>query len=324
MAESARRLGRGLDSLVSKKGSSKLDDRLALASETGSDAITGESRNLQYLTKRVPLREISPNPRQPRRTISDESVARLAKSIQRNGLIQPVVLRKLSEPRKSSQHTVKYELIAGERRWRAAREAGLSDVPAIIRDADEAQLLELALVENLQREDLNAVDRAKAYKMFVDRFALSPEQVGNRLGEDRSTVTNYLRLLDLDPTVQDMLAGNLLSMGHARALLGIKDTQAQLAVARTVVMDDLSVREVETLVRARRGPGGKGSGAQKKGPEKRPLIRDLERQFTRALKTKVLIQETKGKNRGKIIIEYHSLDDFDRICQALGVQCETH
>ena len=174
------------------------------------------------------------------------------------------------------------------------------------------------MVENLQREDLNAIDRALAYEAFRDRFGLSPEQIGERVGEDRSTVTNYLRLLELPATIQDMAAGGLLSMGHARALVGVKDHALQLKLAKGVVLNSLSVRMLEDLISKDRSDSTGRSGKRRLS-EKRPVIRDLERRFSEKLETTVIIRESRAKHRGRIIIQYNSLDDFDRICGLFGV-----
>jgi len=276
---------------------------------------------------RVPLDCVAPNPNQPRRSISEKGIASLAGSIKRNGIIQPIVIRPIGGTSAtgmagpdSSQSTVKYELIAGERRLRAARVAGLSDVPAILRDATEEQLLELALVENIHREDLNAIDRAIAYGQFRDQFGLAAEQIGERVGEDRTTVTNYLRLLDLPSEIQDMVASDLLSMGHARGLAGLRSSDEQIKLAEHTVRKGLSVRALEESVRKLRAPAKTASAGGGQGSRnKRPLIRDLERRFTQILKTRVTIQERRAKNTGQIVIEYHSIDEFEGICERLGI-----
>ncbi len=259
--------------------------------------------------------------------MSEKGIAGLAASIKRNGIIQPIVIRPLGDtaasPRvglSAAQSPVKYQLIAGERRWRAARAAGLSDVPAILRDATEEQLLELALVENIHREDLNAIDRAIAYGQFRDRFGLAAEQIGERVGEDRTTVTNYLRLLELPSEIRDLVAGDLLSMGHARALAGLRSGPEQIKLAEHTVRKGLSDRALDESVRKLKAPAktAPGGGAQA-GRNKRPLIRDLERRFTQILKTKVSIQEGRVKNTGQILIDYHSIDEFEGICERLGI-----
>jgi len=201
-----------------------------------------------------------------------------------------------------------------------ARAAGLSDVPALLRDATEEQLLELALVENIHREDLNAIDRAIAYGQFRDKFGLAAEQIGERVGEDRTTVTNYLRLLDLPSEIQDMVSSDLLSMGHARGLAGLRSEAEQIKLAEHAVRKGLSVRALEESVRKLRAPARMTSAVKTPGGlNKRPLIRDLERRFTQILKTKVTIQERGAKNTGQIVIEYHSIDEFEGICERLGI-----
>ena len=327
MPDPTKRLGRGISSLLSDSRTSRLAGRLpdALMGDPSTTATTPAPA--RHRTIRVPLDCVAPNPNQPRRSISEKGIESLAGSIKRNGIIQPIVIRPLGGTSSSgrvgpvaTQGPVKYELIAGERRWRAARTAGLSDVPAILRDATEEQLLELALVENIHREDLNAIDRAIAYGQFRDKFGLAAEQIGERVGEDRTTVTNYLRLLDLPSEIQDLVASDLLSMGHARGLAGLRSQEKQIKLAEYTVRKGLSVRALEESVRKLRGPvkttsaqGGRGNR------NKRPLIRDLERRFTQILKTKVTIQERRAKNAGQIVIEYHSIDEFEGICERLGI-----
>lgn len=250
--------------------------------------------------------------------MSDQGIERLAESIRQNGIIQPVVVRPATKSL-GAQDAVKYELIAGERRVRAARAAGLTEIPAIVRDVTEQQSLELALVENIQREGLNPIDRALAYQEFRDQFGLTAEQIGLRVGEDRTTVTNYLRLLELADLVRDMVASDLISMGHARALAGLRSKQDQQTLAEGIVRKGLSVRALEDLIRRRRGGGRTEVAKLSSANKKRPLIRDLERRFSQALQTKVIIQEAGRKNHGKIVIEYHSLDGFESICERLGI-----
>ncbi len=321
MAGPTKRLGRGLSSLMGSTGEgTRLASQLDEARE-GLESGAGKTPP-RYVPFKVPLDCVHPNPDQPRRTIKESGIAKLAESIGRSGLIQPIVVRPAKSQTVAAQdNRMQYELVAGERRWRAARAAGLVEVPAVVRDADEAELLELALVENIHREDLNAIDRAKAYEQFKVRFDLNPADVAKRVGEDRTTVTNYLRLLELPALVRDMVAQNLISMGHARAVLGIADEASQVELARQVVTGGLSVRATEDLVRAARGstPAGRsGPGPRKK----RPLIRSLESQFSERLSTKVLINESKSRRRGRIVIEYNSLDDFDRVCERLGLIVE--
>jgi ParB family chromosome partitioning protein len=274
---------------------------------------------------RARINEIVPNVRQPRQQFERESIAALAASIARNGLIQPLVVRPLRD-RSDAEGFAKYELIAGERRWRASRAAGVEDVPVIVRDVDDEKSLELALIENLQREDLNAIDRADAYARYCDEFGLSPAEVAQRMAEDRSTVVNYLRLRELPNKVKALVADGQLSMGHARAILGVPKADDRAALARSAVTNSLSVRALEQIIRRRKESGDAESAngepaAQSQGdpPAKSAQIRDLENRFQQALGTKVRIVPGRGRQRGRIVIDYFSFDDFDRILDRLGV-----
>lgn len=253
---------------------------------------------------------IRPNPLQPRTDIPEQGLAELTESIRKTGLIQPVLLRAVGS---------RYELIAGERRWRAAQRAGLAEIPAIVRSASDEEMLELALVENIFREDLNAMQRARAYRRYCDEFGLTAEQVAGRLGEDRSTVANYLRLLELPESVQEMVEDGRLSMGHARALAGLDDRGQVERIANLVVTNFFSVRALEELVRKAKTTPAHGRPPVA-APAKRPHIRDVEEQFMRALGVKVEIIEGRRKGSGRIIIRYGSLDDFDRIAERVGVR----
>jgi len=256
---------------------------------------------------------IRPNPYQPRADIPETSLDELAESIRRTGVIQPIIVRRQGAA---------YELIAGERRWRATQKAGISEIPAVVRSANDEQMLEFALIENIFREDLNAIDRANAYRRYCDAFGLTADQVANRLGEDRTTVTNYLRLLELPPSVQDMVRDGRLSMGHARALAGLDDRQKIEKVANIAYTNSFSVRAIEELVRKEkdnRRPIPAPTPSSVVAAQKRPHIRDLEQQFVRALDTKVEILESRKKGAGRIVIHYFTLDDFDRVAERLGI-----
>jgi ParB family chromosome partitioning protein len=251
---------------------------------------------------------------QPRDNVDAANIESLARSIRQSGLIQPIAVRAVSG---------RYEIIAGERRWLAAKSVGMTHIPAVVRDATDEEMLELALVENLQREDLNAIERASAYRHFCTRFNLKPDDIANRLGEDRTTVVNYLRLLDLPEGVRRLVADGKLTMGHARCLAGIPDDTERLQLSQLVVQKELSVRALEGMVRnKRRQPDGKLSPAGIPGPSRSAHVCDLERRFEEMVKTKVKICEGKRKGRGRIIIEYYSLDDFDRIASLFGVQTD--
>ncbi len=298
MAKQPRRLGRGIASLL---GDSTAAPSVPLAAGTTA------------MTREVPVTAIAPNPLQPRSHFDPEQLDELAASIRTSGVIQPVVVR---------VRDGKYELVAGERRWRAARQAGLATIPAVVRDVTDQQLLEFALIENLQREDLNPLDRARAYRQACDRFDLAAEALAEHLGEDRSTVTNYIRLLDLPSAVQDLVRDGSLSMGHARSLLGLPDPSAMERLAQQAIAEAFSVRHLEGLVRAFKStPEPPDSPASKARP-KRPLIQDLEQRFAETLHTRVTITEGRKKNTGKIVIQYFTLDDFDRVAERLGVDLQ--
>ena len=211
-----------------------------------------------------------------------------------------------------------FEIIAGERRLRAARMAECETVPVIVREADEHQMLEMALVENIQRDDLNPIDRASAYRQYCTRFGLSIQELASRLGEDRTTVTNFLRLLDLPQAIKDLVAEGKLTMGHARCLLGIPDEPRQTELARRAIAEGWPVRRMEAAVQAAKTQEPHASRAAAEAPRK-PQIVQLEQRLAAALHTKVRIVEGRRRNSGRLVIEYYSLDDFDRITQRHGV-----
>jgi ParB family chromosome partitioning protein len=258
--------------------------------------------------------ELNPNPFQPRDSTNAENLISLATSINQSGMLQPIAVRVIKG---------RYEIIAGERRWRAAKSLGMSHVPVVIRDATDEQMLELALIENIQREDLNAIDRARAYRELCTRFSMGPEDIAARLGEDRSTVINYLRLLDLPDSIQGLVIQGQISMGHARCLLGITDEARRLRLAESTAQNDLSVRALEEIVRRERTRKGeaRATEAAAKALRSAHLI-DLQQRFEDAVKTKVTIHEGKRKGAGRIVIEYYSFDDFDRIAAALGAHLD--
>jgi len=263
----------------------------------------------------LPLDQLQPNPYQPRHDPGDADIESLARSIRANGVIQPIVVR----PRGDG-----YQIVAGERRWRAARRAGRATIPATIREATDEQMLELALIENLQREDLNAIDRARAYRRYCTHFGLTPEQVAAKMEEDRTTVVNYLRLLDLEDEIQERVASGAISMGHARCLLGIQSGHKRRNIVKAIVDHQLSVRATEEMVRKEKARSEAGAPAARPAVAHRsPHLQDVERRFEDVLKTKVYIKESRKKHRGRIVIEYYTLDDFDRIASALGVAVES-
>ena len=250
--------------------------------------------------EQIPLNLIDPNPFQPRTMLAEDGLEELANSIRSSGLIQPILLRTAGE---------RYQLIAGERRWRAAGKAGLESVPAVIRDIDDSEALELALAENLLREALNPLEIARACERLQQEFHLTHEQIAERLGVNRSTVTNTLRLLGLPPAVQSFLTDDKISAGHARALLAVSSPDAQTKLAQQVIDKGLSVRNLETLVASRTRAPQKQDPAPE--PKTDPNLRAAVVELERALGTRVKV--VGSERRGKIEISYFSADDLTRI-----------
>lgn len=301
MSKEQRRLGRGLSSLIS----AELETVSVTQYRTEAPpATTPPDAGLVN----VPIGSISANPYQPRKVFDDAALKQLSASIKERGTLQPVLVRR----------TVRgYELIAGERRWRAARLAGLETIPAIVRDATEEERLELALIENLHRENLNPVERARAYLEIKHRFNVAIDDIAGRVGDDRATVANYIRLLDLPDDVLALLADGRLSMGHGRAILGVVDAAVRSRLAAQIASEGWSVRQAEARVRELAG-GTKVPSS----PPKRATVSDVEQRLARAVGTRVLIKEGRRKNSGRITIEYYSLDDFERIVGRLGLRPE--
>ncbi len=306
MAKQAKRLGRGLSSLVSDL---REPPRGLAPAEPPAGEVVPE-RTARLTAEMADVSALHPNPFQPRETINDVGLISLAESLRNSGMIQPISAR---------QSEGRLEIIAGERRWRAARLAGMTSVPVVVRSASDREMLEMALVENIHREDLNAIDRAKAYQQYCERFGLSAEAVAQRVGEDRTTVTNYLRLLELEQEIKVLVAEGKLSMGHARCIVGLPEETERLRLAKAVVAHGLSVRALEGIARRERGGRERSGGGKGAEAEKTPHLRDLEERFAVATGTKVTIQEGRRKGSGKVIVEYYSLDDFDRIASMLGV-----
>lgn len=244
----------------------------------------------------VPLRSISPNPHQPRSPIRDEDLSELAASIEEHGIIQPLVVTETVDG---------YQLIAGERRWRAARVAGLSEVPVLVKDVASSEMLELALVENLQRSDLNPLEEATAFQQLADEFELTQKQIARRVGKSRTTIANTLRLLTAARPVREAVLEERISEGHARALLGLESAKAQEAALETVLKQGLSVRQTEQLVRRLLGREKK---EEEPSPGPSPEVRQLESQFREALSTKVSLKR-KGEG-GRLVIYFYSEEEL--------------
>jgi ParB family chromosome partitioning protein len=252
----------------------------------------------------VPIQSIDANPLQPRRLFNQEKLADLAQSIRANGIIQPLVVRKSGE---------RYQLVAGERRWRAAKLAGLDRVPVVVQDIPDDRLLEVTLIENIQREDLNPIETAIAFQRMASELDLSPEDIGNRTGKDRTTVINAIRLLQLPADLQQLVAERRLSAGHARCLLSLPNEAMQREVAERAVARGWSVRETErTTQKMLEGRKPKSADEVETDPNVKAAIQELER----VLGTKVRIVE-KAKQKGRIEIDYYSTDDLDRIYAAI-------
>jgi len=248
----------------------------------------------------IPIEKITPNPRQPRTAMNQDDLVELSASIHEHGIIQPLIVMSGPQPDQ-------YTLIAGERRWRAARLAGLEYIPAIIRQVSPQQQLELALVENIQRADLSPLETAEAYHQLVEDFGLSHEEIAQKVGKNRTTVTNTLRLLKLPQGVLAALAEGKISEGHARALLALPSTQAQLAVLQTIISQGLNVRQAEELVRKFSGQ----SSARVARTSPSPEVTDLEERLCHYLGTKVTMRH--GKKGGTVIIHYYSDEELDSI-----------
>ncbi len=260
--------------------------------------------------EKVTLDKIVPSPFQPRKTFSNESLDELAQSIQQQGIIQPLIVRSVNG---------KYELIAGERRWRASQKAGLKDLPVIVRQATDRDVLELALVENMQRADLNAIEEAEGFSILVKDFKYTQEQVADRVGKSRAGVANALRLLALPSLIQGYISSNQLSVGHGKVILSLLRKEEQMKVADRVIRDHLTVRETEKLVQSllQTNPNQKTKSGSKSPATGNADWKDLEQRLQRKFATKVrLVGNAKS---GRIEIDYFTADDLDRLLQLLGI-----
>ncbi len=291
MADRKRALGRGLSALL-----------------PGSD---------EEGARELPIAAISPSPRQPRRSFDDDTLAELADSIRQHGVLQPILV---SASPAAVGTEARYTLIAGERRWRAAQLAGLATIPAMVREMDERESLEVALVENLQREDLNPVEEARAYQELQEVFGLTQDKLAERVGKSRSAVANSLRLLRLPPAVLALLAEDRLSEGHARALLGLPDSADLASIAAQVASDGLSVRETEALVRAAQaateGPAETPAPVRSRPARDEVANEALAEALRRRLGTKVEL--VRGRHGGRIVIHFYSDEELDSIFQIIG------
>lgn len=250
--------------------------------------------------------QIEPNTGQPRKDFNPEMIQELANSIRQYGVLQPLLVQKKDDH---------YEIIAGERRWRAAKEAGLKEIPVVIREYTKQQTMEIALIENVQREDLNPIEEALAYQQLMQEFDLTQEEIAARVSKNRATITNSMRLLKLDKRVQEMLIQSLISSGHARALLSLEDGEQQYQIAIKIAADKLSVRDVEKLVKQLSKPK-KEKKAEEEERDLSFIYRDLEERMKQIMGTKVNINK-KDKNKGRIEIEYYSEAELERLIELI-------
>jgi ParB family chromosome partitioning protein len=248
---------------------------------------------------------IVPHKEQPRRTFKDETLKELAQSIKEKGIIQPVIVTRSDDGL--------FTLIAGERRWRAAKLLGMTTIPALIKDVASEEIFELALIENIQREDLNPIETAEAFQRLMNDFEMTQDDLSSKVGKDRATISNYVRLLKLPSPVRGWVSDGLLSVGHAKAILQIKNEQNQIDLSQKIIKKGLSVRETEKIATKTEQPHKKA-----KETPKDPEIRDLEQRLTSSLGAKVLIHHRKKDKRGRIEIQYHDLDELDRLLAILS------
>jgi ParB family transcriptional regulator, chromosome partitioning protein len=257
---------------------------------------------------KISINLIRSNESQPRKQFDQEKIMQLAESIKEHGVIQPIVLTKDGEY---------YTIVAGERRWRASKLLGLKEIPAVVMDLTDKQTLEISLIENIQREDLNPIEEAMAYKRLIDEFSLTQEELAARIGKSRTSVTNSLRLMNLDARVQNYLIDGVITEGHGRALLSLEDKEQQYLLAQKIIDEALSVREIEKLIRDI-GSSAKKINREKDENKNSLYLNDVKDRLENHFGTKVLVNN-KGNNKGKIEIEYYSVEDLNRILEILNL-----
>lgn len=286
-------LGKGLDTLIPQK----IDKKSEIEKKENKE----EKENLVEATLKIT--EVEPNREQPRKKFDEDALIELSESIKQFGILQPLLVQKRDDY---------YEIIAGERRWRAARMANLKEVPVLIRNYTEKEILEIALIENLQRENLNAIEEAKAYKKLMEEFNMKQDEVAERVSKSRTAVTNSMRLLKLDEKVQQMLIDEMISSGHARALIPIEDKELQYTIALKIFDEKLNVRETEKLIKTLQTEPIKVEKEDKKVSTNDFIYRDLENKMKEIVGSKVTIKN-KDDQKGKIEIEYYSQEELERI-----------
>lgn len=297
-----RKLGRGLSSLLEESAPQQID------------APSYELSDSNQKIHEIPIDDIRPNSFQPRIRFDDRHLAELAASIRLAGLMQPVVVRAVEGG--------KFELIAGERRWRACRMAGMDAVPAIVRQADDRNSAELALIENVQRTDLNPIERANAFRALMGKFSMTQSEVADRVGLDRSSVANLLRLLELPEDIRNMIVDGALSAGHGKMLASVSDDIERRNLVERILTEHLSVRQTEKAVRdlVNRGKPADAADRAKPDADQDANIRDLESKLGEHLKTRVRIDVAAGGSKGKLIIEFYDLEHFDGLMSAMGYE----
>ena len=312
MAAKRGGLGKGLDSLIpqnknvqaSEKSTAKKAEKPVVKTEIVEKVVEKIVEKVVHEEQMMKLNKIEPNREQPRKNFDEDALVELADSIKQFGVIQPLIVQKKDDY---------YEIIAGERRWRAAKLAGLKEVPVIVKEFTEQEAVEIALIENIQRENLNPIEEALAYKRLLTEFNLKQDEVAERVSKSRTAVTNSMRLLKLDEKIQQMVVDEMISTGHARALLAIEDKEEQLTLASRIFDEKLSVRDVENIIRLMKNP---------KPKKEKPVLvndfiyRDLEEKMKSVIGTKVSINQ-KTKNKGKIEIEYYSNEELEHIFDLL-------
>ncbi len=301
-ARTPRGLGKGIDSLIPNVVGEEKEKREALTREGKDGKKSSENEENKMMVK---ITMVEPNREQPRKNFDEDSLQELADSIKQFGLLQPILV----QDRKDH-----YEIIAGERRWRASRMAGLKEIPVIIRNYSDQEIVEISLIENIQREDLNPIEEAQAYKRLLTEFNLKQDEVAERVSKSRAAVTNSVRLLKLSDEVQQMVIDEMISTGHARALLAVEDAEEQYNLAQKIFDEKLSVRDVEKLVK------NLGKPAKQKKPDDKTMqliYQDIEEKLKRRLSTKVTVT-SKGEGAGKIEIEFYNNEDLDRLIDLMG------
>lgn len=297
MAVKKKGLGKGLDSLIPAGNSAKTVSK-------SSEMVSQSSEVSEKGEKMVKINMVEPNRDQPRRNFEEDSLLELADSIKQFGVLQPLIVRKRNDY---------YEIIAGERRWRAAKLAGIKEIPVIVKDYSEQEIVEIALIENIQRENLNPIEEAMAFKRLLTEFNLKQDEVAERVSKSRTAVTNSMRLLKLNEKVQQMIVDDMISTGHARALLAIDDPEQQYQLANKIFDEKLSVREIEKLIKELKNPK---KPKPKKIIENSFIYEDIGNKMKQVLGTKVNVT-SKGNGKGKIEIEYYSDEELERMFEMI-------